>query len=79
MHGPREILNELKWKQDALAEALVHYRHRGAPGDEAVVAGNDITQIGPWFFATAEATIPFHRVLRIERRSQVVWRRPGSG
>lgn len=80
MHGPREVLNELRWRHDALGDATVYYRHRGAPGDVADVSGRDILATGSWFFERrarwGSASIPYHRVLRIERGDDVLWERP---
>ena len=84
--GPREVLNELRWRHDALAQARVHYVHRGAPGDEKVAAGEEILRLETSFFILrgehGETSIPYHRVLRIERAGEVVWERrapPSSG
>ena len=49
--------------------------HRGAPGDEMTVRGADVHEIGSWFFTHADATIPYHRVLRIALRGETVWAR----
>lgn len=79
MHGPREALNELKWRLDALHEAEIHYVHRGAPSDSRVVQGARIVELGRSFFTLRDrrgvTSIPYHRVYRIERGGETVWKR----
>jgi len=68
---PREILNRLKWTEgENLAEAIIIYLHRGAPGDVMTVLGKDIVALERSFFVTKEAKIPFHRIRRIEYRGR---------
>lgn len=81
---PREVLNELKWRDRALARARVTYRHRGAPHDERTIEGNDIAELGRSFFELRStrpfsSSIPYHRVLRIEVDGALVWERRESG
>ncbi len=79
MPTPRDVLNELKWRHDALEEVLVWYRHRGAPDDERAVGGDKILELGRSFFRVqgpaGGTTLPYHRVLRIEREGRLVWER----
>jgi uncharacterized protein len=70
---PREVLNEIKWRHHALDEALVTYVHRGAPGNVLTIPGKDIVELGRSFFTTGEATIPYHRIVRIVFRQKVVF------
>jgi len=66
---PREVLNRLKWTEgSSLADALIWYVHRGAPGDVMKITGDKIVDLGRVFFDTDEATIPYHRILRIDHR-----------
>ena len=72
----RDVLNELKWREDReLDRAVIHYIHRGAPGDEKAIPGADIRELGNSFFSTSEATIPYHRIFRIEFDSSVIFER----
>ena len=74
MTYPREILNRLKWTEgEDLAEAIVTYLHRGAPGDVMAMLGKDIVELERSFFVTKEAKIPFHRIRRIEYRGQTLF------
>ena len=73
MTYPREVLNEIKWRHNALDEVLVTYVHRGAPGDVLTISGKDIVELGRSFFSTGEATIPYHRIVRIVFRQKVVF------
>lgn len=79
MHGPREVLNELKWRFDALEEAVLHYEHRGAPDDEATAYGRDILGLGRSFITLARpdgsVQLPYHRVFRIDRDGEEIWSR----
>jgi uncharacterized protein (UPF0248 family) len=74
---PREVLNRLKWTEgESLDEAVIFYIHRGAPGDVASVTGADIVSLGRGFFDLDEASIPYHRILRIEYRGEVIFEKP---
>ncbi len=80
MATPRDVLNELKWRFQALGpDVVVWYLHRGAPDDRVAVRGSDIRALHRSFFeveAPLGATmIPYHRVLRIDREGHEVWRR----
>ncbi len=71
---PRDVLNRLKWtKGESLDEAVIWYIHRGAPGDVMRIAGSTIKELGRGFFETEEATIPYHRILKIEYKGEVVF------
>lgn len=79
MPTAKDALNELKWNQQRLDEAVVWFVHRGAPGDERGVPGRDITALRSSFFDLREgASIPYHRVLRIEVAGALVWERGGA-
>ena len=70
---PREVLNEIKWRYGALSEARITYVHRGAPGDVLTIRGADIVELGRSFFHTADSSIPYHRIVRIEFRGRTVF------
>jgi hypothetical protein len=71
---PREVLNRLRWKDgESLAEAAILYVHRGAPGDVLKTTGKDIISLGRGFFDTADAMIPYHRILRIDYRGETLF------
>jgi uncharacterized protein (UPF0248 family) len=76
MPTAKEILNELKWREDRdFSSVVVFYLHRGAPNDVMAVEGPDIESLHNSFFKTTEATIPYHRILRIEYRGEAIWKR----
>lgn len=76
---PREVLNRLRWKDgESLADAVIWYVHRGAPGDVLKITGKDIISLGRGFFDTADATIPYHRILRIDYRGETLFMRKAS-
>ncbi|RLF28691.1 MAG: DUF504 domain-containing protein [Thermoplasmata archaeon] len=63
----RDILNELKWRDEYdFEKVVIFYLHRGAPGDFKELKGSEIAKIGRSFITTKEDTmIPYHRVLKI--------------
>ena len=76
---PRDVLNRLRWSEgEDLGEAVITYVHRGAPGDVMTVSGSEIRSLDRYFFETDEASIPYHRILRIEYRGDVVFEKPGG-
>ena len=71
---PREVLNRLRWTEgESLREAIVWYVHRGAPGNVKKIAGTCIISLGRGFFDTDEATIPYHRILRIDYNGRILF------
>ncbi|MFA5313562.1 MAG: RNA repair domain-containing protein [Methanomassiliicoccales archaeon] len=70
---PREVLNELKWRYDSLEDAEITYIHRGAPGDVMTIKGAEIVTLGRSFFDTGDATIPYHRIVRISWKGTLVF------
>jgi hypothetical protein len=74
MPYPHAILNRLRWMEgEDIGEARIIYLHRGAPGDERSIEGNEIMELERSFFVTAEAKIPYHRIRRIEYRGRVLF------
>lgn len=74
----KDVLNELKWREDRdIAKAIIFYVHRGAPKDEKCIDGKEIRELGSSFFSTFEATIPYHRIFRIEYEGTAIFERPG--
>jgi hypothetical protein len=71
---PREVLNKLRWTESrSLDDAVIWYVHRGVPGDVKRITGDRIVSLGKVFFDTDEATIPYHRILRIDWRGQTLF------
>jgi uncharacterized protein (UPF0248 family) len=71
---PREVLNRLRWKEgESLADAVIWYVHRGVPGDIKRISGGSIVSLGKGFFDTEEATIPYHRIVRIDCRGKTLF------
>lgn len=78
---PKDILNELRWRHDALDEAEVWFLHRGAPNDTRIVPGTKIRDLHHSFMELegpeGGTMIPYHRVQRILRDGRPIWiRRP---
>lgn len=75
---PRILLNEIKWRFD-LNRCKVYYIHRGAPGDVRMIEGSIIRNIERGFMViegvVEEVYIPYHRIIRIEYDSQMIFER----
>ena len=76
MTNPKDILNELKWKQDYdLGQAEIWYVHRGAPNDAKIISGKEIVELEKSFMKTTTAMIPYHRIFKIIYDEKVIFRR----
>ena len=76
MTSPRDILNELKWKETCnLTKAEIWYIHRGAPNDTKITSGNDIVTLEKSFMQTTTAMIPYHRIFKIVYEGDVIFSR----
>lgn len=73
MPFPRDVLNRLRWTE-GLEGVTVIYLHRGAPGDRLSIRGEDIVELERSFFVTAESKIPYHRIRRIEKQGEILYR-----
>ena len=70
----RGLLNKMKWHSNChFGKVKVWFISRGAPGDIDCVLGADIIALKPRVFQTAEKTIPYHRVLRIDYGGQTIF------
>ena len=73
---PRQVLNELKWRGGKdISTVEIWYVHRGAPGDAAVIRGREIRELGRSFFKTDDASVPYHRIFRIEQDGKILFDR----
>jgi len=71
---PREVMNRLRWTDgESLDDAVIWYIHRGAPGDNLRISGRSVRSLGRAFFETEDASIPYHRVLRIDYRGRTLF------
>lgn len=76
MPTAKDVLNELKWREDRdFSQVEITYIHRGAPNDVMVIPGTDIKSLGRSFFETEEASIPYHRIVEIRYGNDVIWLR----
>ena len=73
MTYPRQVLNRMRWGEGGLRGVVVIYVHREGPNDQAYVKGEDITELGRSFFAVGEGQIPYHRIVKIEKKGEVVF------
>jgi uncharacterized protein (UPF0248 family) len=73
---PREILNELRWREDRdISKAEIWFKSRDTKEGFSIIAGDDLTELGKSFFSTAQATIPFYKIFRIIYDGEVVFDR----
>lgn len=70
----RGMLNLLKWT-GRMEGVRVYYVSRGEENDEGMICAEDIIAVGRSVIETATATIPYHRVLRITRGEEMLFRR----
>ena len=76
MPNPRDILNELKWRQIFnLENTEIWYVHRGAKNDTKIIYGKYIVNLEKSFFQTKTAMIPYHRILKIVYADEVIFKR----
>jgi len=76
MTNPRDILNELKWKQGCdLNKAEIWYIHRGAPNDTKIISGKEIVDLEKSFMKTTSAMIPYHRIFKIIYEDKTIFKR----
>jgi uncharacterized protein len=79
MRTAREVLNELKWREDRdFSKVHIYYVHRGAPGDTMELDGGAITTLDQLFFHTDEADIPYHRIFKITYDGKTVFYRKNA-
>ena len=71
---PREALNRLRWTEgEDLDDATIWYVHRGALGGVVSISGSDIISLGRSFIQVEGASIPYHRITRVEYRGGVIF------
>ena len=76
MSNPRDILNELKWRQNFdLEKTEIWYVHRGAQNDTKIISGKDIVTLEKSFMQTTTAMIPYHRIFKIIYAGEVIFKR----
>jgi len=76
MVNPRDVLNELKWREGFnLEKAEIWIVHRGAAFNTKVIHGSEIVEIEKSFIRTTTATIPLHRITKITYENRVLFQR----
>ena len=76
MSNPRDILNELKWRQNFdLEKTEIWYVHRGAQNDTKIISGKAIVTLEKSFMQTITAMIPYHRIFKIIYAGEVIFKR----
>jgi uncharacterized protein (UPF0248 family) len=73
---PRDILNELKWREDReISKAEIWYIHRGAPNDTKIISGSEILDLERSFMVIEDASIPYHRIFKLIYEGKVIFDR----
>ena len=76
MNKIRDILNEIKWKEETdFSDVEIWYIHRGAVQNTRVLKGSDIIGVHKTFIETSDAMIPHHRIFRIIYKNTIVFER----
>ncbi len=74
--NPRDVLNRIKWTgSEELEDAVIYYIHRGAPDGIRRVKGEDIVKIGRNYMELENASIPYHRIIKISHRGEILYER----
>jgi len=74
----RDILNKIKWTKD-LKKVTIWYIHRGALHNTKMISGDEITGIGRSFLETTTASIPYHRIIKILYKDEIIFNRWNIG
>jgi len=72
-----QTLNRLKWK-DGFDGVEIEIIHRGAPCDRKIIKGDDVKEVGRWYFVygnTKGTTIPHHRIMEVRKDDRTIWKR----
>ena len=76
---PREVLNEIKWKDNRLFDVVIYYVNRGSPNNTATKSGRDIIKMDSFYVVFAgvpqETYIPYHRFKKIELDGKIIFER----
>jgi len=73
---PRDVLLRYRWTDGLdLSTLEVSYVSRGSPDDTAIVGGAEITEVGRGSFSMGGTVIPYHRVMEIMDRGEMVFSR----
>jgi len=78
MRGARETLLKIYWTKGSLEGVEVEILTRGAPNDVSIVSGEEISRIGRHYLELRGTKIPYHRVLKIRYRGEIVFQRRSS-
>ncbi|MBI5000099.1 MAG: DUF504 domain-containing protein [Euryarchaeota archaeon] len=77
MPSAKEALDRLRWHPDfSISDVMIWYEDRMSETGVACLKGADVGFFESSFFGVEEASIPYHRVFRIEHRGLAVFERP---
>ncbi|MFO8110124.1 MAG: RNA repair domain-containing protein [Thermoplasmata archaeon] len=79
MPTAKDVLNEIKWRDDMdFEDCVIFYVHRGVPGDFKTMKGEEVQDLGRSFIYTAGGQIPYHRVFKVEYKGETLLSRKRS-
>lgn len=76
----KNVLDMLFWHPDKdIENTRISYIHRGAAKNIKTIPGYRIKTIDKGFLVLDENTlIPFHRIIKIEYKQKVIWRKSSN-
>jgi len=71
----RNLLNKMKWHENYdFGKVKIWFTSRGSEGNASMVRGDEVIELGKYFFTTKSGIIPYHRIIKIEYGEEVVFR-----
>ncbi len=77
----RRVLDLMIWHPKGdIKKCKISYLHRGAPKNLKVIKGSEIKKLEKGFMILRKGTaIPYHRIVKIECRDMLIWRKREKG
>ncbi len=72
----RDVLNELRWREPGrLSDSVLWYSDRARPDGYRLIRGSEIVDLERRYFTTAEARLPYYKIVRIDCGGEVFYTR----
>jgi len=72
----REVLNEIRWREGGeMGLAEIWFADRNSPTGCKIIPGTEITETGRGYFSTADAMLPYYKIIKIEYEGKVLFDR----
>ncbi|MDD1763361.1 MAG: RNA repair domain-containing protein [Methanobacteriaceae archaeon] len=73
----KNILNMVLWHPEMeIKDTLITHIHRGAKNNLKKIHGDSVAKLEGGFLILKDGTqIPFHRIIKIEYKDKVLWKR----